>query len=197
MLAYVATKNAGKRAELEAIVAASGIELATFSAYADVAEGEESYLDNARLKAHALRRQLLATGIKAAVLADDSGLEVEALAGRPGVLSARYAGFEATWEERRRRLLEELRDVESGRRGARFVCALVLLARDGTEFEGIGAVNGTIAREPGGEHGFGYDPIFYYPPLGCTFAQMSPQQKNDISHRNRAAQALRKAMGRS
>ena len=121
MITFVATKNLGKLDEMQAIFAASALELRPYEAYAEVLEGERSYAENAELKAAALRAQLQAAGIHAAVLADDSGLEVRALGGRPGVLSSRYAGSEADWPARRARLLAELGEVPSARRGAKFV----------------------------------------------------------------------------
>jgi XTP/dITP diphosphohydrolase len=190
MKTFVATKNAGKLVEMQAIFAGSPLELQTYPAYDDVAEGESSYEDNALLKARALARQLREAGIAAAVLADDSGIEVEALGNRPGVLSARYAGERTPWPQRLAAMLEELRDTPEDRRDGRFVCVMALVLPSGDEIAGRGIVEGTIAREPRGSAGFGYDPIFFYPPRGCTFAELSPQEKNRVSHRRRAAEAL-------
>ncbi len=194
MLTFVATKNLGKLDEMQAIFAASTLELRPYDAYAEVIEGERSYAENAELKAAALRAQLQAAGIHAAVLADDSGLEVRALGGRPGVLSSRYAGSEADWPARRARLLAELGEVPSVRRGAKFVCAMVLLLADGSASMGYGEVAGEIAAAERGGGGFGFDPIFYYPPEGVTFAELSPGRKNALSHRRRAAEALLSAL---
>jgi non-canonical purine NTP pyrophosphatase (RdgB/HAM1 family) len=190
LLTYVATKNRGKLAEFEAIFAGSMLELRTYADYADVAEGETSFEDNALLKARALAAQLSHAGVNAAVLADDSGLEVEALGGRPGVLSARYAGANATWEERRRALLAELRDVSDERRGARFVCVIAFIRADGQTLTAQGTVHGRIAREEQGTGGFGYDPIFIPDGETQTFSEMGEQKKNAMSHRRRAADAL-------
>ncbi len=194
MITYVATKNQGKLAELEVMFEGRHLALATFEGYADVVEDEESYLGNARLKARALRAQLLETGINAAVLADDSGLEVEALGGRPGVRSARYAGIEATWAQRRRALLDELRDVPPVKRNARFISVLVLMLPTGEEIVAEGFVEGCIAERECGDGGFGYDPVFYYAPAQRTFAEMDPDAKNRCSHRRRAADALLAAL---
>ncbi len=190
MITFVATKNLGKLDEMQAIFATSALELRPYEAYAEVLEGERSYAENAELKAAALRAQLQAAGIHAAVLADDSGLEVRALGGRPGVLSSRYAGSEADWPARRARLLAELGEVPSARRGAKFVCAMVLLLADGSASTGYGEVAGEIAAGERGGGGFGFDPVFYYPPEGVTFAELSPERKNALSHRRRAAEAL-------
>ncbi len=194
MLTYVATKNRGKLAELEAIFQGGHLALATYDGYADVVEGADGYVENARLKARALMRQLRQAGIDAAVLADDSGLEVDALDGRPGVLSARYAGADASWPERRAALLRELRGLPVGERGAHFVSVLVLVLPTGEEIVAEGIVDGAITEQECGASGFGYDPIFFYPPSRRTFAEMSEEQKNRVSHRRRAADALLRAL---
>lgn len=124
------------------------------------------------------------------MLADDSGLAVDALDGRPGVLSARYGGTDATWAERRRKLLEEMRDVPDDRRTARFLCSMALIAADGRTCLGEGFVNGRITREERGARGFGYDPIFIPDGEAQTFAEMSEEKKNAMSHRHAAAVAL-------
>lgn len=189
MKTFVATKNLGKLAEMREIFADSPLHLDTFPTYADVAEGDAGYTDNARLKARRLFEQLQAAGIRAAVLADDSGLEVSTLGGRPGVLSARYGGTDATWPARRAQLLAEVAAQPGDDRGARFVCAMVLL-EDGREIDTLGTLDGSIARQEQGHFGFGYDPIFI--PVGetRTLAEYSDEEKNAISHRRRAADAL-------
>ncbi len=189
MHVYVATKNAGKLRELIAIFSAYGWALETYPAYADVAEGEASYAENAALKARALRAQLVVHRIEAAVLGDDSGLEVTALNGRPGVLSARYGGPDATWAQRRERLLGEVASAGGDRRAA-FVCALHFIAVDGTETAVIERFVGEIAPVERGEAGFSFDPIFTIPSLGRTFAELEEAQKNAISHRALAAHTL-------
>ena len=194
MKTYVATKNQGKLVEMQAILAGSPLELETYPDYVDVIEGESSYVDNALLKARALAQQLRDAGISAAVLADDSGIEVEAMDNRPGVLSARYAGEDASWDRRLALMLDELRHTPDERRDGRFVCVMALVLPDGTELTGKGIVEGTIARETHGSGGFGYDPIFFYPPRGCTFAELTAQEKNHVSHRRRAAGALLAAL---
>jgi XTP/dITP diphosphohydrolase len=128
--------------------------------------------------------------VHGAVLADDSGIEVASLNGRPGVLSARYGGEEITWPQRREKLLEELAGVPGDARGAKFCCAMVLILEDGTQFTGYGEVEGLVTGEELGRFGFGYDPIFWYAPAGKTFAQLDEDEKNVVSHRRRAADAL-------
>ena len=191
MTVYVATKNAGKLRELEALFAGAPFELATFEAYADPVEGDTSYADNAALKARALHAQLRHAGVAASVLADDSGLEVFALGGRPGVLTAYYGGPGLTWSERRRRLLDELASVGAGAdRRAWFVCALHFIDVVGRELATTGTVDGVIAPEESGELGFSFDPVFFYPPAHRTFAELSATEKNRVSHRAVAATKL-------
>lgn len=189
MKTFVASKNAGKLRELREILAGSELELDGYAEYADVVEDGQSYAGNALLKARALERQLTEAGIEAAVLSDDSGLEVDALAGRPGVLSARYGG-EIDWTRRRALLLGELEGLPESERGARFVCVMVLLVPHQEPLFSIGVVEGRIVAKPRGHGGFGYDPLFLYPPCGCTFAELSSKEKNAASHRRRASQAL-------
>ncbi len=179
---------------MRAIFHASPLELELYPGYVDVEEGAASYVENALLKARALQAQLRAAGVTAAVLADDSGLEVEALDNRPGVLSARYAGEDATWAERRAELLRELDGVHHVERVAHFVCVMALLLPSGEELIGEGVVDGYVTTEEHGEHGFGYDPIFFYPPSERTFAELPTARKNRLSHRARAAQALLDAL---
>jgi XTP/dITP diphosphohydrolase len=187
---YVATENRGKLAEMRAMFADSELQLETYPDYSAVEEAESTYAGNALLKARALQGLLQRAGIEGWVLADDSGLEVDALGGRPGVLSARYAGENATWPERRGALLDELRTTPVERRGARFVSHIVLL-RDGcAPIDAVGSVDGRITERESGGGGFGYDPIFYYEPTTCTFAELSEERKNAVSHRRRAVADL-------
>ena len=190
MRVYAATRNAGKLRELEAVFAGAPFTLATFAEYEDPVEGDTSYADNAALKARALHAQLQRTGHSASVVADDSGIEVYALDRRPGVLTAYYGGVELPWSERRRKLLAELGENGSADRRARFVCALHFIDAGGRELATMGTVEGEIAPEERGELGFSFDPVFLYPPAGRTFAEMSGDEKNRVSHRAIAAAAL-------
>jgi XTP/dITP diphosphohydrolase len=179
------------------MLAGSALELRTYAAYQDPEEGHVSYVDNALLKARALRAQLLAAGIfDAAVLADDSGIELDALGGGPGVDSAIYAGADTPWPKRLDTMMNEVRARDAQERGARFICVMALIRPDAHEIVVQGDVRGTIATELRGEHGFGYDPLFFYPPIGKTFAQIPEQEKNRLSHRGRAARALIEAIAR-
>jgi XTP/dITP diphosphohydrolase len=187
---YLASKNAGKRAEFQALLDGTGIELLEFPGYRDVVEGETDYAENAALKARALREQLLSAGIEAAVLADDSGLEIDALDGRPGVITAYYGGEHLTWPQRREYVLSELSRIDSGDRSARFVCYLHFIDEDGDEIAVDASVGGTIALRDRGEHGFGFDPIFVYPAAQKSFSELTEAEKNAVSHRQRAVSAL-------
>ena len=190
MKLYVATKNAGKLREMESLLAGGAFELATYDGYEPPIEGDVSYADNAALKARSLHAQLARAGRRAAVIADDSGLEVHALDKRPGVLTAYYGGVELSWSERRRKLIAELDASGSRDRRARFVCALHFVDADGRELASFGTVDGEIARHERGELGFSFDPVFVYAPAGVTFAELSAQEKNRVSHRAIAAAGL-------
>ncbi len=149
-------------------------------------ETGDSYAANALLKA---RAAAALTG--ALALADDSGLEVDALGGAPGVHSARYGGPELDDAGRCARLLEALRDVPAERRTARFRCVIALACPDGRHRLVEGMAEGLILAAPRGRGGFGYDPLFYYPPLGRTFAELTEAEKAEVSHRGRAMRAAR------
>lgn len=186
----LATNNSKKLTEIRAILGEiiPGRILCAAD-FPDVEEPEEtgtSFEENARLKADHYCR---ATGIPA--LADDSGLVVDALDGRPGVYSARYA---PTDEERIARLLSEMKDIEPERRTARFVCALCLTLPDGSHIEERGILEGTIGFTPAGTFGFGYDPVFLVRGTDNTLAEIPAEKKNDISHRATAIKALRKRL---
>lgn len=187
---YLATRNAGKVREMEALFAGARIELAAYDAYDAPLEGDVSYADNAALKAHALHDQLRRAGRPGHVLADDSGLEVFALGRRPGVLTAYYGGAELPWSERRCKLLAELAESGSADRRARFVCALHFVSAEGREFAAMGTVDGVVPFEERGELGFSFDPVFAYGSAGRTFAEMPAEEKNAVSHRAIAATGL-------
>ena len=152
-------------------------------------ETEETYAGNALLKA---RAAVSITGCR--VLADDSGLEVDALDGAPGLRSARYGGPGLDDAARVRRLLDALRDVPAERRTAHFRCVIALLAPGGGARFTEGVVEGTIAAAPRGTGGFGYDPVFFYPPLGRTLAELTEEEKAGVSHRARAVAAARRML---
>jgi XTP/dITP diphosphohydrolase len=187
---YLATRNAGKVRELKAIFARSPLKLGTYRRYADVLEVAGTYAGNAMLKAQSLAAALQQAGVEGAAMADDSGLEIEALRGRPGVYSARFGGPDMEWPERRAALLDELRGVPPYRRVARFVCALAFIEPGREPLLASGHVNGYILESERGTGGFGYDALFLYPPEGRSFAMLTEKEKNAVSHRRRAADAL-------
>ena len=168
-----------------------GWSVVLFDTYGEVEEGAESYIENAALKARALHAQLRTSGMNAEVLGDDSGLEVYALDGRPGVLSARYGG-DTSWAQRRALLLAELGDA--GDRRARFVCALHHIDSLGRETSVCAELLGVIPMQERGMGGFSYDAIFCETAGGPTFAELSNVEKNDRSHRARAAALLVEAV---
>lgn len=192
---FVATKNLGKLAEMRAIFSDSELELETYPLYAAAEENADNYAGNAHAKAMALHGQLREAGVLGAVLADDSGIEVRALGGRPGIYSARYGGTDISWPDRREKLLGELAGVPEEARAAKFCCAMALVLESGETYDGYGEVEGCVTGEEHGRFGFGYDPVFYFPPKGATFAEISEEEKNRISHRARAANALLEALG--
>lgn len=178
----IATRNSGKTSEIRALLKDFPIEIKNLNDFGPIPEVEEdgdTFDDNAYKKASFAARVL---GFPA--LADDSGLVVEALDGRPGVLSARYGGEGATDETRCLKLLEELRGEAN--RNAAFECVISIAVPAGPALTYDGRCEGVITESPDGRNGFGYDPIFYYPPLRKTFARMTPEEKNQVSHRGRA-----------
>lgn len=190
MKLHLATGNAHKVKELARLFAEAGLEVEVASAkevggMPEVDENAETFEGNALLKAEALGKQVP----DGWVLADDSGLEVDALEGAPGIFSARYAGPGATDEDNRKKLLVNLTNIPEARRGGRFVCALVLLGPGRQEFF-RGECVGTLIEEERGEGGFGYDPIFRPEGKQKTFGEMTAEQKNQLSHRARAMAKL-------
>lgn len=185
----IATQNDGKINEIRALLKDIPILLLSLSSFPnlpDVLEDGETFRENALKKA-----RIIAHSSGIVTLADDSGLCIDALDGRPGVLSARYGGEGATDAEKCARILNEMEHVAEPLRTARFVCiiALVTPQREEDVFEGM--CEGKITRELRGTAGFGYDPIFYYPDYGCTFAEMDSETKNSVSHRGRALSGFR------
>lgn len=178
----MATRNKGKTEEIRALLADFPVEiknLADFGTTPATDEDGETFEDNAVKKARFTAKIL---GLPA--LADDSGLMVEALGGAPGVRSARYAGENASDEENNAKLLQELESSEN--RNAAFACVIALAVPWGPALVYEGRCEGIITKKGVGNQGFGYDPVFYYPPLDKTFAQLSTEEKNRVSHRGRA-----------
>ena len=192
----LATRNAHKIRELERICADWPVEWVTVedhdpAGFPDVEETGDTYLENAALKARAVAA---ASGIPA--LADDSGIEVDALGGRPGVRSARYAGEGATDEQNLRELIRAVRGIPAGGRTARYRCLAVLAYPDGDLLHAEGTCEGILETSPRGTGGFGYDPIFEPAGWDQTMAELTPAQKDRISHRGRAFRELRDLLAR-
>ena len=188
----IATRNSGKLREIRQILAPLGLKilfLRDFSEIFEIVEDGQTFEENAVKKAAAAARQ---TGRIA--IADDSGLAVDALQGRPGVFSSRYAGENATDADRYLKLLKEMARVPKGRRGAAFLCALAVASPEGKVEIVEGECRGEIASSPQGAQGFGYDPVFFLPELGRTMAELEPEGKNRISHRARALEKLKKVL---
>jgi len=189
----VATRNAGKLRELLALWGEElPLLLAPGPEYGDVVETASTYEANALLKARALA---LARGGPA--LADDSGIEVEALGWGPGVLSARTPSVASTWQERNAHIIAACDAAGDPLRRARFVCVCALVVPGVEPVVARGEVEGSIALEAAGDAGFGYDPIFVYPPFGMTFAQAGDERKHSVSHRGRAVRLLRSMLRES
>lgn len=192
----VATGNKGKLAEIQAYLAGLPVEVLALSDFPKVEEPEETettFEGNARLKA-----RYYAERLGTWVLADDSGLEVDALGGAPGVYSARYAGKQGDDEANNQKLLRELAGVEESRRTARFRCALCITGGGlpGGEQVFFGVIEGRILREPRGDGGFGYDPLFFHPEIGKTTAEIPLAEKNKLSHRGKALAQLKDYLAR-
>jgi len=198
---FVATQNSGKLRELRTIFSGSSLALAKPRKYAAAVEDADTYAGNALLKARALAATLQKRGIEGMVLADDSGLEVDALQGAPGVRSARYAadaGFRAdgsTDDNNNLFLLQQLARVPDSERGARYQCVLAAARDGGVLLSAQGTVEGRILSAPRGSNGFGYDPLFYLPARACTMAEMDDQTKWTLSHRGHAFRALLELLG--
>lgn len=188
----LATRNRGKIEEIAGYLKDEDIliySLNDFPRAGKVKEDGKSFRENALKKARYVAKL---TGRLA--IADDSGLQVDALGGRPGVLSARFAGEKATDEENNEKLLKSLKGLPLERRGASFRCVLVLVEPSGRETVIEQECRGVIAREKRGSRGFGYDPLFFFPPLEKTFAQLTREEKNGVSHRGKALRKMKETL---
>ena len=193
MKLVLASKNPHKLAEISKITEKFGFELVLQSELGvdiDVEETGTTFEENSLIKAKAVME---ATGLPA--LADDSGIAVEALNGEPGIYSARY-GFDPSLDDwgRLLLLLKNMEQVPEGSRQAKFVCVITMVTPDGQVIQARGEAHGELLRQAVGTGGFGYDPIFYYPPLGKTFAELSPDEKNQVSHRAEALKRFNKKL---
>lgn len=185
-----ATGNPGKVKEIRAVMADLGLEVQTMTEagfHPEIVENGETFQDNALIKVNAIGVQR-----DAIVMSDDSGLSIDALGGEPGVHSARYLGEDTPHEIKNRAILSRMEGLYGKERSARFICNVALLFPDGQCMVVESSLEGQIALNPAGENGFGYDPIFYLPDLGKTNAELSPEEKNRISHRGKALRIAEK-----
>jgi len=188
----IATTNQGKVREYKSLLKDIPFDLVSLTDEGITTFVEETgttFKENAGLKA-----ELFAAESRLLTLADDSGIEVDALGGEPGVMSARYAGDDATDAERVDFLLSKMKDIPEGRRTARFRCVIAIAEPGGETEYFTGECEGIVPFKPAGKLGFGYDPILYIPELGKTIAELGPEIKNRISHRARAAEKARRAL---
>lgn len=183
-----ATSNAGKAKEVQAMFSDLDVDIKTLKEEGisvDVEENGSTFAENALIKARAI-----ANMTKKIVLADDSGLVVDYLNGEPGIYSARYMGEDTSYDIKNNNILERMNGVEEDKRSARFVCAMVAIMPDGEEICTEGIMEGRIGYEIAGTNGFGYDPIFFLPEYGMTSAEITPDEKNAISHRGKALRLM-------
>ena len=191
-----ATGNEHKMAEIRMILEGLGLEILSqkeAGIQADIVEDGQTFEENALIKAKGI------AGIAAEnprykdaiILADDSGLEIDYLNKEPGIYSARYMGEDTSYDIKNRALLDRLNGVPDEKRTARFVCAIAAAFPDGTSEVVRGTMEGIIGQRAAGENGFGYDPIFYLPEYGCTSAELSPEKKNELSHRGEGLRKMR------
>ena len=190
-----ATGNIGKMREIRSILDDLRVPVLSMKEagiQVDIEENGTSFEENALIKARAVAAAEEARD--SVVLADDSGLEIDALNGEPGIYSARYLGEDTPYDVKNRELISRLDGVPEDRRTARFVCAIAAVLADGREFTVRGVIEGRIGYEQKGQGGFGYDPIFYVPEYGKTTAEMSPEEKNLISHRGKALMLMKEVL---
>lgn len=187
-----ATGNAGKMREIRMIMEDMGMEILSMKEIGinpDIVEDGTTFTENAIIKAKAV-----AALTDAIVLADDSGLEIDALNKEPGIYSARYMGENTSYRIKNANLIERLEGVPDEKRTARFVCAIAAVLPNGELLTTLGTVEGRIGYEEKGANGFGYDPIFFLPEFGCTSAELTDEQKNEISHRGKALRAMKELL---
>lgn len=185
-----ATGNKGKMNEIRMILADTGLEIVSMKDAGielDIVEDGRTFEENARIKA----RAVAAAAPDDIVVADDSGLEIDYLNKEPGIYSARYMGEDTSYDVKNQNLIDRLAGVPKEQRTARFVCAMAAVFPNGETITAKGTIEGYIGWEPAGENGFGYDPIFYVDEYGCSTAELSPEAKNEISHRGKALRAIR------
>ena len=187
-----ATGNEGKMKEIRLILADLGMEILSMKeagANPDICENGKTFVENAEIKARAVWEE---TG--GIVLADDSGLVVDYIGGEPGIYSARYMGEDTSYAVKNQVIIERLKGAQGNERSARFVCNIAAVLPDGSVLHTEKTMEGLIAEEPAGDGGFGYDPILYIPEFGKTSAQLTIEEKNRISHRGKALEAMKEEL---
>lgn len=194
-----ATGNKNKMVEIRMILADLGCKILSqkeAGIQADVVEDGKTFEENALIKATTIAKiaQQMPEYKNAVVLADDSGLEIDALNKEPGIYSARYMGEDTSYDIKNKALIDRLEGVPDEKRTARFVCAIAAALPDGSTEVVRGTMEGRIGYEIAGENGFGYDPIFYLPQYGCTSAELEPEKKNELSHRGEGLRKMRKVL---
>ena len=197
MKVIFATGNMGKMREIRAIMSDTDAEVLSMKeadVYTDVVEDGSTFMENAFIKARAVAKLVKQKGITAAVVADDSGLVVDALGGEPGIYSARYLGEDTPYKIKNAKIIERLEGVEDEKRTARFVCAMAVVFPDGSEDCYEATYEGRIGYEEKGPNGFGYDPIFYLHDRGVYSAELDPDEKNRISHRGKALEGIKEIL---
>lgn len=190
-----ATGNEGKMREIRSILADTGAEVLSMKeagVSVEIVEDGTTFEENALIKARAVAAAWKEP--ESVVLADDSGLVIDALNGEPGIFSARYMGENTSYDEKNTNLIGRLEGVPDEKRAARFVCAIAAVLPDGREFTVRDAIEGRIGYEQRGEGGFGYDPIFYVPEFGKTTAEMTAEEKNRVSHRGKALEHMKEVL---
>ena len=189
----VATGNEGKMKEIRQILGGENVEIVSLKDEnlqdIEIIEDGKTFEENALIKASTIAKL---TGTM--VLADDSGLEVDYMDKAPGIYSARYMGEDTPYTVKNNHIIDELKDAKGDERSARFVCVIACVLPDGRSITTRGTIKGQIGYEEKGANGFGYDPIFYLPERGCTTAELSPEEKNKISHRGKALTAMYEKM---
>ena len=193
-----ATGNSNKMKEIRMILQDLGMEILSMKEAGisvDIEENGATFEENALIKASAIAEIPEVKTMNAIVLADDSGLEIDYLNKEPGIRSARYAGTDTSYLIKNNLLLSRMKGVPDEERTARFVCAIAAVFPNGEKEVVRGTMEGRVAYEIAGANGFGYDPIFYLPEFGCTSAELSPEKKNELSHRGKGLRMMRKIMG--
>ncbi len=193
-----ATGNQNKMKEIRMILQDLGMEILSMKEAGisvDIEENGATFEENALIKASAIAEIPEVKTMNAIVLADDSGLEIDYLNKEPGIRSARYAGTDTSYLIKNNLLLSRMKGVPDEERTARFVCAIAAVFPNGEKEVVRGTMEGRVAYEIAGANGFGYDPIFYLPEFGCTSAELSPEKKNELSHRGKGLRMMRKIMG--